>query len=178
MNADPPTGTTPLARREARLAWGLLAPTLISVALVVVLPLVASVFVALRDLAIRYVPAEIPSSQLAFTSAWMVMLGGGLLSLAQGWGNPDASWYLWFFALAGALYCGYLFLIIGARLGELSFIGPFKYVSVLIAIGYGYLLWGDRPTPAMLAGAAIIVGSGIVLVVTERRRRARPATAN
>ena len=46
----PPTGTTPLARREARLAWGLLAPTLISVALVVVLPLLAIFWISFKPI--------------------------------------------------------------------------------------------------------------------------------
>jgi len=46
--AHPPTGTGALARREARLAWGLLAPTVISVALVVVLPLLAVIWISFK----------------------------------------------------------------------------------------------------------------------------------
>ncbi|MEC8042650.1 MAG: sugar ABC transporter permease, partial [Pseudomonadota bacterium] len=41
---------TPLARREARLAWGLLAPTLISVALVVVIPLLAIFWISCKPI--------------------------------------------------------------------------------------------------------------------------------
>jgi multiple sugar transport system permease protein len=47
---NPPSGTTPLARREARLAWGLLAPTLISVALVVILPLLAIFWISFKPI--------------------------------------------------------------------------------------------------------------------------------
>jgi drug/metabolite transporter (DMT)-like permease len=136
----------------------------------VIFPIICAFFVALRDIAIRYVPSDIPSSQVAFINAWVVMIGGGIYSIFQGWGDADLGWYLWFFGLGGALYCGYLFLIIGSRLGELSFIGPFKYISILIAIIYGYLIWGDKPTLSMLAGAAIIVISGIILLSTEKRR--------
>lgn len=136
----------------------------------VIFPIVCAFFVALRDLAIRFVPRELPSSQVAFTNAWVVMLGGGLFSIYQGWGEAELHWYLWFAALGAALYLGYLCLIIGSRLGELSFIGPFKYVSIIIALLYGYLIWGDRPTPAMLAGAVVIVISGIILLSTEKRR--------
>ena len=50
MSTIPPTGTTPLARREARLAWGLLAPTLISVALVVVMPLLAIFWISFKPI--------------------------------------------------------------------------------------------------------------------------------
>lgn len=44
----PPTGTGPLAKREARLAWGLLFPTIAAVALVVVLPLLAIFWISFK----------------------------------------------------------------------------------------------------------------------------------
>ena len=46
----PPKGTTPLAKREAGLAFGLLAPTLISVALVVLLPLMAIFWISFKPI--------------------------------------------------------------------------------------------------------------------------------
>jgi drug/metabolite transporter (DMT)-like permease len=146
---------------------------------VVIFPIVCAFFVALRDIAIRYVPNDLPSTQVAFTNAWVVMLGGGLYSIYQGWGEADLHWYLWFIGLGIALYSGYLCLIIGSRLGELSFISPFKYVSIIIAILYGYLIWDENPTLTMLAGAAVIVISGIILLSSEKRRArvAAPAQA-
>ena len=47
-NAHPPVGTGPLAKREARLAWGLLFPTITAVALVVVLPLLAIFWISFK----------------------------------------------------------------------------------------------------------------------------------
>ena len=44
----PPKGRGPLARREARLAWGLLLPTLLSVMLVVVVPVLAVFWISLK----------------------------------------------------------------------------------------------------------------------------------
>ena len=143
----------------------------------VIFPIACAFFVALRDIAIRYVPNDLPSTQVAFTNAWVVMIGGGLYSIYQGWGEADLQWYLWFIALGIALYSGYLFLIIGSRLGELSFIGPFKYVSILLALIYGYLIWDETPTLTMLAGAAIIVISGIILLSSEKRRARKTALA-
>ena len=45
-----PRGSGPLAKREARLAWGLLMPTLISVALVIVLPLLAIFWISAKPI--------------------------------------------------------------------------------------------------------------------------------
>jgi multiple sugar transport system permease protein len=47
-DTTPPTGTGPLARREARLAWGLLFPTLAAVSLVVILPLLAVFWISFK----------------------------------------------------------------------------------------------------------------------------------
>ncbi|MEX0307215.1 MAG: carbohydrate ABC transporter permease [Ruegeria sp.] len=47
-SATPPTGTGALAKREARLAWTLLAPTVISVSLVVILPLLAIFWISFK----------------------------------------------------------------------------------------------------------------------------------
>ncbi|MGI9394850.1 MAG: sugar ABC transporter permease, partial [Boseongicola sp.] len=44
----PPTGVGPLAKREARLAWSLLSPTITAVALVVVLPLLAIFWISVK----------------------------------------------------------------------------------------------------------------------------------
>ena len=52
MQASPPIGTTALAKREARLAWGLLSPTMISVSLVVVLPLLAIFWISVKPVSL------------------------------------------------------------------------------------------------------------------------------
>ena len=44
----PPVGVGPLGKREARLAWGLLFPTIMAVALVVLLPLIAIFWISFK----------------------------------------------------------------------------------------------------------------------------------
>lgn len=48
----PPRGAGPLARTEARLAWGLLAPTIIAVSLVVILPLLAIFWISVKPVSL------------------------------------------------------------------------------------------------------------------------------
>ena len=136
----------------------------------VIFPIICAILVALRDMAIRYVPNDIPSMQVAFTNGWIVMLGGGLLTPFQGWSSVNIGWYIWFPALGAAMFCGYFFYIVGTRMGELSYIGPFKYTSVVLAIFIGYLIWDEKPTMLMLGGAMVIVLSGIVLLTSENRK--------
>ncbi len=47
-SVTPPTGRGALAKREARLAWGLLLPTILSVSLVVILPLLAIFWISFK----------------------------------------------------------------------------------------------------------------------------------
>ncbi len=48
----PPRGTGPLARREARLAWGMLFPTIAIVSLVVILPLMAIFWISVKPVSL------------------------------------------------------------------------------------------------------------------------------
>jgi len=136
----------------------------------VIFPIICAIFVALRDLAIRYVPDDIPSMQVAFTNAWIVTLGGAVMTFIGGWNPVEYHWYIWFPCLAAAIFCGYIAYIVGTRMGELSFIGPFKYTSVVLAIIIGYLVWDETPTLLMFAGVVVIVFSGIALITDEKRR--------
>ncbi|WP_226554673.1 sugar ABC transporter permease [Celeribacter naphthalenivorans] len=48
----PPRGAGPLARSEARLAWGLLTPTILAVSLVVLLPLLAIFWISVKPVSL------------------------------------------------------------------------------------------------------------------------------
>ena len=48
-----------------------------------------------------------------------------------------------------------------------SAVGPFYYFSLVWALLLGFLFWGDIPTLTLLAGSAIVVGSGLYLLWHE-----------
>ncbi len=52
MSAQPPTDTGALAKREARLAWGMLLPTITAVSLVVALPLLAIFWISFKPVSL------------------------------------------------------------------------------------------------------------------------------
>ena len=57
---DLPQAPGPLARREARLAWALLLPTLCAVALVVILPLLAIFWISFKPIELADLRAPVP----------------------------------------------------------------------------------------------------------------------
>jgi S-adenosylmethionine uptake transporter len=67
---------------------------------------------------------------------------------------------------------GQFFLFQGMRLAQASAIAPFEYSSLAWATLWGWLIFGDLPTPHVLTGGAIILGAGLFLLAVESRRRA------
>ena len=53
-----------------------------------------------------------------------------------------------------------------------------QYSQMLWAIGYGWLLFDEHPDSATLTGAALIIGSGLFILMRERSgaSRLRPVT--
>lgn len=57
------------------------------------------------------------------------------------------------------------------RWAPVSVVVPMDYSSLLYAASLGWLLFGTLPAPATLAGAPLIVASGLLIVWRERVRR-------
>jgi drug/metabolite transporter (DMT)-like permease len=57
------------------------------------------------------------------------------------------------------------------HLAPTSAVVPFNYFSLVWAIILGFLVWGDIPSAALLAGSAVVVGSGMFLLWHESRGR-------
>ncbi len=62
-------------------------------------------------------------------------------------------------------------------LAPASVVVPYQYTLIIWAIVFGYAVFGDVPSPALLAGAALIVLSGLFLFFSERSARVLPIAA-
>jgi drug/metabolite transporter (DMT)-like permease len=56
------------------------------------------------------------------------------------------------------------------HLAPASAVTPFYYLSLVWAMFFGFVIWGDIPTPGLLLGSTIVVGSGLFLLWRETRR--------
>ena len=64
---------------------------------------------------------------------------------------------------------GQILLTESYRHAETGVIAPFEYVSMLLAIGLGYVIFDEVPTGTMLVGAGLIVAAGLFIIWRERR---------
>jgi drug/metabolite transporter (DMT)-like permease len=60
------------------------------------------------------------------------------------------------------------------HLAPTSAVVPFQYLSLLWAMMFGFALWGDVPTAGLLLGSAIVVASGLYLLLHESWRKQPP----
>ncbi len=59
--------------------------------------------------------------------------------------------------------CAHWLIFMGTTRASAAEIAPMSYVQLLIAVGLGILLFGDWPDLTSLAGAGIIIASGLIL---------------
>jgi drug/metabolite transporter (DMT)-like permease len=92
-----------------------------------------------------------------------------LVTLPWGWAMPGwgAAAMLVCAGLLGGV--GQVLLTSSYRHADASLIAPFEYASMLLALGVGLFVFGEVPTRTMLAGAAIIIMAGVLIIWRERR---------
>ena len=59
------------------------------------------------------------------------------------------------------------------QLAPTAAVSPFYYLMLVWALLIGFLVWGDVPSPSLLAGSAIVVASGLFLLWHETKRHGR-----
>lgn len=133
--------------------------------------LVGMIGFAGRDLATRAAPPGLSNLQLGFYGFLAIVPTGAAMTLWGGLRPVDAT--------AGALMAGavvfgvtgYYWLTAAMRTGEIGAVAPFRYSRLVFALILAVTVFGERPDALTLAGAALIVGSGVYAVLRERRLR-------
>jgi drug/metabolite transporter (DMT)-like permease len=130
---------------------------------------------AMRDIATRRIPPQVPSLVVAFANALFVTLGGLATMPVEGYVAMDVPHVLYLAAAAAFLALGYTFMVLTVRLGEITATAPFRYVNVLFSIFSGLVVFGEVPDGWAFAGMALIVASGLYALHRDAvvRRNAR-----
>ncbi len=155
-----------LMLRPAGTAGG---PMLIgAVPLGVVLALLGALFTALAMIAIRRMAAAEPSITIVFwfTASCTAL---GALTLPFAFRLPPASDAVALVGIGLLGGCAQVLLTNSYRLAPASTLAPFDYTAMLWALVIGYVVFREVPEPLVMAGAAIVIASGLFIVWRERR---------
>ena len=107
---------------------------------------------------------------LAYTTIGAGLAGLPIMPFVWRQPAPDDLWLFLAIGLIGSIaaYC----VIQAYRNAPPAIIAPFDYTALIWAALFGWIVWQERPEPAVWLGAAIIAASG--LYVTHREARRKP----
>jgi drug/metabolite transporter (DMT)-like permease len=123
---------------------------------------------ALSALTVRSLGRTTSNTAMVFWYLAMVGFGSGILAIPAWRPIPSADWvWLAIVGLSGAL--GQFWLTDAFRRAPPSVVGPFEYTSILWAFAIDWFFWSATPTRALLIGSAIVIASGLFVIIDEHR---------
>lgn len=131
--------------------------------------LLAVIAVTIRDLAARRLSPEVPSLTVALAAVVSILGFSAVGAAGTEWLPMKPIDWLWIAGSVVTIIGGYLFSVSAMREGEIGFVAPFRYTSLLVALILGFLVFGDWPDHITLAGAAIVVATGLFTLWRERK---------
>ena len=135
----------------------------------ILLPLAAALCNALYQIVTRLLRGgDSTLTTFFYTSMAGTVLCGLLLPF--GWVTPDLTGAA-LMVLRGALgACSHFCLIRAYTAADAATVAPFGYTTMVWAVLYGLLIFGEAPSVSTLAGGLVIVGSGLYIFHREQVR--------
>ncbi|MBT5413005.1 MAG: DMT family transporter [Rhodospirillaceae bacterium] len=140
------------------------------------LALLSALFYALATMVTRRLGRGEPGPRITFYTMLVFLVASGAIA-PWGW-VPLTDRALLMMGACGVIAgFGHFFLAQAYRLAPATIVAPFEYSALIWAVLLGWLVWQTLPGPAMAAGMALIVGSGLYVLYRERKVRPRPIVA-
>ena len=129
-------------------------------------------FLALaRDLLVRKIRAEVPTTVISFSTALLAVPIGLLGAAVQPWTMPDLFPLLVTVLSAALLIVAFILTVMAFRGTDVSVVGPFRYSIVVFAFIFGIVIFGEIPDTVSLIGIGIIVAAGVYMLHREAMRQ-------
>ena len=131
--------------------------------------LICVALVTARDLFTRRMTRAVPTLLVALANAVSVTLFGLAGSLGEVLVLPAPATLALIAGTAAFIVAGYVLTVSAVRTGELGFVTPFRYTGLIWALIVGLFLFHEFPDPLTLAGAALVVATGLFTFYRERQ---------
>lgn len=133
-----------------------------------ILVAISVLFAAARDLSTRALPKALPSLLVTAATAVLVSLFGFCLVLIQGsWVPLEIEQVKTLGFSSVFLFVGYHFIILAMRTGEVAYVVPYRYTSLLFSIILGYVFFAEVPDKYTILGSAIVISMGLFTLYRE-----------
>ena len=106
------------------------------------------------------------------STVYMAVIGFVIMAVAGPfyWTSPDATGWGLLLALSVTATAGHFLLIKALEAAPAATLQPFNYTLLVFAVFYGWAVFDNLPDFWTLAGAAIVVSSGLYVIYRERVR--------
>ncbi len=131
-------------------------------------PIIFCIFFACVAISVRSLSKTEPIYRIAIYFTVLNCLLG-LATLPYGWVIPSKGDIIIFIVMGVCGSIGNLLLTQSYRISEASLVTPIKYISLVLAIVFGFLIWNEVPKILTLLGAALVILSSFIIFVREVR---------
>ena len=130
------------------------------------LPIIFCVGMSFVTITIRKLSSTEPIWLISIFFSIMILIVS-LMTIPFGWVMPNFHDFI-LLSLVGIMGgSANLFLTQSYKLSEVSLVAPLKYLSLIFAIIFGYLIWNEVPTTKTLIGALLVVSASLIIFRRE-----------
>ena len=127
--------------------------------------LIAVVLITIRDLITRKLSSEVPAILPTVSASIGVLLFSVILLINTPLQPLNTQNSLFISLAAFFIIFGYYTAVLVMRIGEISFISPFRYTAILFALILGFVFFDEKPDIIAFVGIVIVMLAGIVLMM-------------
>jgi S-adenosylmethionine uptake transporter len=127
--------------------------------------LIAVVLITIRDLITRKLSSEVPTLLPTVSASIGVLFFSVILLINTPLQPLNLQNSSFIFLAAFFIVFGYYTAVLVMRIGEISFISPFRYTAILFALILGFIFFDEKPDKAAFLGIMIVMSAGIVLMM-------------
>ena len=132
-------------------------------------PVVFCIFFACVAISVRSLSKTEPNYTIAFYFTLLCAILGFSTIFFTDWIMPTSFDIFLFFVLGLCGSVANLLLTQSYRLAEASLVTPIKYLSLVFAIIFGFLIWSEIPKILTLLGSGLVVISSLIIFVRENK---------
>ena len=147
----------------------IIQPAFIDLNFYYVTPIVFCIFFACVAISVRSLSKTEPNYRIAFYFTVLCSILGLATIFNGDWILPTKIDFIIFMIMGLCGSIANLLLTQSYRLAEASLVTPIKYLSLVFAIVFGFLIWSEIPKLLTLFGALLVITSSLIIFTRENK---------
>jgi len=144
-------------------------PAFIDLNFYYITPIVFCIFFACVAISVRSLSTTEPNYRIAFYFTFLCSILGIATIFKGDWVLPTKIDLIIFIIMGLCGSVANLLLTQSYRLAEASLVTPIKYLSLIFAIVFGFLIWSEIPKLLTLFGALLVIISSLIIFMRENK---------